>query len=720
MTPATDQQAEWFSHWFNALLDNVEQVIKGKRDQIALALVCVFSEGHLLLDDVPGTGKTSLAKAIAHSIKGTWSRIQFTPDLLPSDVTGGLVYNQSQGTFDFRRGAVFSNVVLADEINRASPKTQAALLEVMEERHVTVDGTGYDVPRPFVVIATQNPVEQEGTYRLPEAQLDRFLMRTTLGYPDHDHEVDVLRMLADGLRPEGLTPIMSTTDVRTMIQVAEAVHVEDSIRSYVVRLCAATRAMPAAAPRRVDTRRHRPRAHRPGPRRRPGPPVRHARRRAHRRAGRDGPPHAADAGGRARQGRHRRARRRGARPRRAAGGDAPGRLRSATVAVKRRRIPLTASGWTVAVLAVVAYVGGWLLGWVELMVVAAGCLHRAGRRPAVRHRPARARRRADAGAGAGHRRRPRRRRDAGDQPATHADRLAHDRGARRWPPAAPRHPAARARAGAPRPCTRCRPHRRGVVTVGPALIVKSDLLNLMRREIVQTDVQTLWVHPRVAALRPLPVGFAKDLEGPTSDASPAGDVAFHALREYELGDDHRHIHWMSTARTGTLMVRHYVDNRRPNLTVVVDTEIDSYRSERQFDLAIEVAASLGVSSLLHGQPVAVWLDRDVVIGQNRPAGRNDILDRLTLAEGAAGTDVADAALHALRAEAGTSALVVVTGNVPTDRFLRMATVARRSARVILVRTWPAGDRLPGVLPGAKVIDVDELDGFQAAWSRVAS
>ena len=304
MKPTTDQQAEWFSHWFNALLDNVEQVIKGKRDQIALALMCVFSEGHLLLDDVPGTGKTSLAKAIAHSVKGTWSRIQFTPDLLPSDVTGGLVYNQSQGSFDFRRGAVFSNVVLADEINRASPKTQAALLEVMEERHVTVDGTGYDVPRPFVVIATQNPVEQEGTYRLPEAQLDRFLMKTSLGYPDHDHEVDVLRMLAADLRPEGLQPIMSTADVRTMIQVAESVHVEDSIRSYVVRLCAATRAHAAAAPRRVDPRRHRPRAHGAGPRRRPGPPVRHARRRAHRRPGRDGPPHAADAGGRARQGLH--------------------------------------------------------------------------------------------------------------------------------------------------------------------------------------------------------------------------------------------------------------------------------------------------------------------------------------------------------------------------------------------------------------------------------
>ena len=259
-----------------------------------------------------------------------------------------------------------------------------------------------------------------------------------------------------------------------------------------------------------------------------------------------------------------------------------------------------------------------------------------------------------------------------------------------------------------------------MVQIGPALIVKSDLLNLMRREIAQTDVQTLWVHPRVAALRPLPVGFAKDLEGPTSDASPAGDVAFHALREYELGDDHRHIHWMSTARTGTLMVRHYVDNRRPNLTVVVDTEIDSYRSEQQFDLAIEVAASLGVSSLLHGQPAAVWLDREVVTGQNRPAGRIDLLDRLTLAEGATGTDVGDAALHALRAESGTSALVVVTGNVPTDRFLLMSTVARRSARVILVRTWPPGDRLPGVLPGAKVIDVDTLDSFQRAWEKVSS
>ncbi len=387
--------------------------------------------------------------------------------------------------------------------------------------------------------------------------------------------------------------------------------------------------------------------------------------------------------------------------------------------MKPRTIPLTASGWTVAVLAVVAYVGGWLLGWVELMVVAAGCLlvlaialpFVVGRLQLDVERTLEPERVTvgDRAVAVMRVTNPRR------TPIASRTIEEHIAGRPVRLDIPPLGPGRATEAVYPLPT-----HRRGVIEVGPALIVKSDLLNLMRREIAQTDVQTLWVHPRVAALGPLPVGFAKDLEGPTSDASPAGDVAFHALREYELGDDHRHIHWMSSARTGQLMVRHYVDNRRPNITVVVDTEIDSYRSERQFDLAIEVAASLGVSSLLHGQPVAVWLDRDIVIGQNRPAGRNDILDHLTLAAGATGTDVSDAALHALRAEAGTSALVVVTGNVPTDRFLRMATVARRSARVILVRTWPAGDRLPGVLPGARVIDIDELDAFQAAWSRVTS
>ena len=238
--------------------------------------------------------------------------------------------------------------------------------------------------------------------------------------------------------------------------------------------------------------------------------------------------------------------------------------------------------------------------------------------------------------------------------------------------------------------------RRGVVDVGPALIVKADLLGLMRREIVQTGTQTLWVHPRVTALAPLPVGFAKDLEGPTSDASPAGDVAFHALREYELGDDHRHIHWMSSARTGTLMVRHHVDNRRPNLTVVVDTEAprtrrsaSSTRRSRSPPRSPSRRWSAASRCPCTSTARSSW-------GTSGPASRTSVLDRLTLADGAEGTDVGASALRALRAEAGTSALVVVTGNVAPERFLAMASVARRSARVILVRVWPAGDRLPGV------------------------
>ena len=383
-----------------------------------------------------------------------------------------------------------------------------------------------------------------------------------------------------------------------------------------------------------------------------------------------------------------------------------------------RAIPLTASGWTVLVLGVVAYVAGWQLGWVELMVVAAGCLVvLALAVPFVIGRLALDVRRSlepervtvgDRSVAVVHITNPRR------TPITSRTIEDHVAGRPLRLDVPPLGPGRSTEAVYTLPTA-----RRGVVTVGPALIVKSDLLGLMRREIVQCGEQTLWVHPRVTALAPLPVGFAKDLEGPTSDASPAGDVAFHALREYEIGDDHRHIHWMSSARTGQLMVRHHVDNRRPNLTAVIDTEIDHYADERSFDTAIEIAASLGVSSMMAAQPVAVWLDREVLLGLHRPAVRDDLLDRLTLAEGASGTDVGRSALDALRAESGTSALVVVTGNVPTERFLRTVGVVRRSARMLLVRVFPPGDRLPGTLPGAKVVDVDSLDQFAAAWARFA-
>jgi MoxR-like ATPase len=234
-----------FGRLFQALLGNVERVIQGKREQVHLALVCLLAEGHLLIEDVPGVGKTSLAKAIAASIGGSMHRIQFTPDLLPSDVTGVSVWNRSANNFEFRPGGVFANIVLSDEINRASPKTQSALLEAMEERQVTVDAHTYLLPRPFMVIATQNPIELEGTYPLPEAQLDRFLMRVPMGYPGREAEAAILD--AQG-RPQAsvddLRPVVSAADVAAAIESVNTVHVAPEVRDYILDLVAASRRHP--------------------------------------------------------------------------------------------------------------------------------------------------------------------------------------------------------------------------------------------------------------------------------------------------------------------------------------------------------------------------------------------------------------------------------------------------------------------------------------------
>jgi MoxR-like ATPase len=234
----------WFAQQFDALAANVESFIRGKSDVVRMALICMLAEGHLLLDDVPGTGKTSLAKAISQSIDGSMRRIQFTPDLLPSDVTGVQVYDAAKREFVFHPGAVFANIVLGDEINRASPKTQSALLEVMAERQVTIDAVPYLVPRPFVVIATQNPVEQGGTYMLPEAELDRFMMRTTIGYPDHDSEVQVVANVTSGRSTDDLAPVMTTSDLQVMNQIAMAVHLAPAVLGYIVTITAATRKLP--------------------------------------------------------------------------------------------------------------------------------------------------------------------------------------------------------------------------------------------------------------------------------------------------------------------------------------------------------------------------------------------------------------------------------------------------------------------------------------------
>jgi MoxR-like ATPase len=230
-----------FAQRFSALADNVERIIRGKHDVVRLALICLLAEGHLLIEDVPGVGKTLLARSIAASIDGRLQRIQFTPDLLPSDVVGVTVFNPSGGRFEFHPGPVFANVVHGDEINRASPKTQSALLEVMEERQVTVDGRAHFVDRPFLVIATQNPIDLTGTYPLPEAQLDRFLMRLSVGYPDHQAEVSILGNGAGRPSVQALRPMLSAEDVAAMIAQAGTVSLAPAIADYVVRLVAATR-----------------------------------------------------------------------------------------------------------------------------------------------------------------------------------------------------------------------------------------------------------------------------------------------------------------------------------------------------------------------------------------------------------------------------------------------------------------------------------------------
>ncbi|MET0236939.1 MAG: MoxR family ATPase [Kibdelosporangium sp.] len=221
--------------------DNVQQVVRGKPELVRLAMAALLTEGHVLMEDVPGLGKTTLARCLARSVGGQWSRIQFTPDLLPGDITGVTAYHQKDERFTFHPGAVFANVVVADEINRGTPKTQSALLEVMSERHVTVDGVTHEVPRPFLVVATQNPIEMEGTYRLPEAQLDRFLMRLSVGYPDVEAEVLVIMSDCAGVTADDLSPVVDIDTLRSTIQTVRRSHLDPAVVEYAARLAGATR-----------------------------------------------------------------------------------------------------------------------------------------------------------------------------------------------------------------------------------------------------------------------------------------------------------------------------------------------------------------------------------------------------------------------------------------------------------------------------------------------
>ena len=229
---------------YESIVNNVGLVLKGKKNPIELAVVCLLADGHLLIEDVPGVGKTSLAKALSASIDCTWKRVQFTPDLLPSDLIGVSIWSKQREIFEFQEGPLFANIVLADEINRASPKTQSALLEAMEERQITVDGVTRPLPHPFLVIATQNPIEHDGTYKLPESQLDRFLIRMEIGYPNRQAELDILEPGTGAEATHQLSPVVSARDIRDMIAVASQVSMVEPLKNYVIDIAHASRKHP--------------------------------------------------------------------------------------------------------------------------------------------------------------------------------------------------------------------------------------------------------------------------------------------------------------------------------------------------------------------------------------------------------------------------------------------------------------------------------------------
>ena len=246
-SPTQSVTPDVFSAEIARVVTAISSVIDGKQEAIRNALICLFAEGHLLIEDVPGVGKTMLARSIGQSLHASVRRIQFTPDLLPGDVTGTSVYNPVEHRFEFHPGAVFANVVIADEINRASPKTQSALLEAMAERQVTVDGDTRPLPNPFLVVATLNPMEMEGTFALPEAQLDRFMMRISMGYPEANAEAQMLRHRSHADPLDALEPVMTLAEVQTLIAWARKVHVSSPLAEYIVALCARTRHHPDIA-----------------------------------------------------------------------------------------------------------------------------------------------------------------------------------------------------------------------------------------------------------------------------------------------------------------------------------------------------------------------------------------------------------------------------------------------------------------------------------------
>jgi uncharacterized protein (DUF58 family) len=391
--------------------------------------------------------------------------------------------------------------------------------------------------------------------------------------------------------------------------------------------------------------------------------------------------------------------------------------------------PFTVSGALVGLLGVASYVLGWRLGWIELMVVAAGCLAAlaiaigfvVGRLAILVERdidPARVMVGEPAGALLTAR-------NPGRRP-TRSIIVDENIGPTVLPVTVP----------SLRPETEHQSYyqlptdRRAKVQIGPAEVVRGDPLGLLRRRIGHAPATTLWVHPRWSLIDALPTGFAKDLEGPTSDASPAGDIAFHALRPYQLGDDRRHIHWMSTARTGTLMVRHYVDNRRPTLAVLLDDASSAYDAD-QFEVAVQIATSIVLSSLALRLPIAARTNSAWITGRLHPQSTDGVLESMTVVQPhSEGPDLLLAAAELARIESATSAIAIVTGSRTPTELLPTVTHLRSKVRVIVIVVEPShvdrsdasspGSTRVTSLPGSTVINVSSLDEFRAGWNAIRS
>ena len=669
-----------FVQRFDRLVANVSRVMHGKDQVVRAAISCVLAEGHLLIEDVPGVGKTSLARAIAASVALTWNRIQFTPDLLPSDVTGVSVFDQATSTFSFRPGPVFANIVLGDEINRASPKTQSALLEVMQEQTVTTDATVYRVPRPFVVVATQNPIDLEGTYVLPEAQLDRFLMRIEIGYPGPEAEAQVLRTEKDEATVTHLSP--------------------GHDRRRAARDGRLRQADRRGGPRHRELHRRHLRPHpRParGPSRRLAPrrvwPLLRAARvaAAADAAAPTSPPTTSRPWPRppwptgsscAPTPRSRAAPRQDVIARALQAVPVPAHPAALSQCTRsgNRRLPVTRFGVGAAAVGGARAVG-WRPGGRRWSSSAPGCRPARGRIGAPRAAPAPpgprpGRRAAPGGEGpAGHRRGPR------DQPvAAHAGAARRSSNGSATRPSGPCCPACADGEQGLR-TYRLPTSQRGVYDIGPVEIPRADPFGLCRTVQRMGEPQRIAVHPRLLAMHPLPTGISRNLEGPSSDTSPQGTVTFHRLREYVVGDDLRTVHWPSTAHAGKLVVRHNVDTAQPYTVVLPRPRLRTVlgRDVRGGDRRDRLAGHV------HGGrqgPGAAAADRTAT-GSVGPSHRDPtpLVDYLTeVAPDPRARSTAELVL--LRRDRGGTALVVVTGRLDLDTLPMIAALRRRFDRVM--------------------------------------